>query len=717
MMNSSPKTSYLSSLRVALAIFVATTTACAQSGRRAEASPLRCDALGKLFQQYQIYHYSSQKLTDELKSRTAQQFVESIDPSRTLLLESEAADTKSFVTKKFAEIVNGNCTILDNAFSLIRERAAQDTKYAQEVVAGDFKVDETVKLVIDPDKRGYSKNSNERKKLVRSLIHFYMANYLKSGVELKKAKKQLVHRYELVEKRLQERVEKGQMPEIFAESFARSLDPHTSYLSYDSLVDFQINMQLSLEGIGAALRSSDGFTYIETIIPGGGAEKSGKIRPKDKIIAVAQDGEEPISSIDMFISDVVKMIRGKKGTKVTLTILRDSGSETKTFDVTIIRDKIDVKQQAAKLEVETRQRGKKKYTIGVLELPSFYGGSDSDGRSSYKDVKDLIKEAKDKNVESLVLDLSRNGGGYLEDAVRISGLFLHKGAVVATKDTDGDIAVLEDDDSSIEWSGPLVVLLSPLSASASEILAGALQSYDRAVVVGAAKSSFGKGSVQTLRPLPARLGAVKVTTGMYFLPNGQSTQQTGVTSDIVVPSLLSTVDMGEKDLDYSLSPQSTLPFRSKDVNKPGEKSAWTPISDTKVALLTKQSETRVSQTEAFDEIIEELKKAEEQDGVIDLSDFTADEDSDTKKKDTKPTTKDDNKENSSKLSTAKSKKDGEEEEEEEESRFEILQKVFVGEAVDIALDLAIGVHQTPRLGSRTKSHPENDLTPSSPARK
>ncbi|MBX2812995.1 MAG: PDZ domain-containing protein [Myxococcales bacterium] len=669
-MKSMPEQLYTVWLRATSIILVVAGTACAQTTRQAEAASLPCNALSKLFAQYQAYHYSIGNITPELKHRTAEQFVQSIDPSRTLLLKSEAEGLTTRIEKHFDTIAQGNCELLSEAFGIIQNKATEDTLHAQKLMTDSYKVDTSVKIVIDPDERGYALSTVQRSQLVESLIHFQMANYLRGSVAMDKAKKQLVHRYQLVEKRLAERAKKQRLPEIFAEAFARSLDPHTSYLSHDSLVDFQINMKLSLEGIGAALRSSDGFTYIESLIPGGGAEKSGKLRPKDKIIAVSQDGEAPVTTIDMSIQDVVKLIRGKKGTKVTLSILRE-GTETKTFGVTIVRDKIDVKQQAAKIEFEERTRNNKKFKVGVLELPSFYGGGDRDGRSSYLDVKHLLEEAKAKSADTLVLDLSKNGGGYLEDAVRISGLFIREGAIVATRDTGGEVSILKDTDSSISWSGPLVVLISPLSASASEILAGALQSYQRALVVGAATSSFGKGSVQTLRPLPGNLGAVKVTTGMYFLPNGRSTQQVGVSADLVVPSLLSTVEMGEKDLDYSLPPQSTQEFRSLHVNK-ANKDHWTPVSLTATERLIRRSKARISTSEAYAEIHAEIEKAEKRKGIVDLTDFAEEQ---KKKKD-----------------------ESTEEQEDDDQRFERLEKTFVNEAIEIAVDLAIAP-RGPSLGA------------------
>jgi len=456
------------------------------------------------------------------------------------------------------------------------------------------------------------------------MVQFQLTNYLLTDVKLPEAKKQLVHRYELVTKRIRERRQKNEVPTMFVESFAVALDPHSSYMSPEVLEDFQIQMRLSLDGIGASLSSQDGFTVIEDLIPGGGAEKTKQLRPKDKIISVAQEGQKPVNIMDMDLRDVVKMIRGKKGTKVTLTILRQ-GEKTETFDVRIIRDKIDLQEQAAKLTFEERKvdgsNGKKTLKVAIIDLPSFYGGGERSGRSSYLDMKRLVLEAKAKKADGIVLDLSRNGGGLLEDAVRISGLFLKTGGVVATKDTHRRTEVLADEDEDVQWSGPLVVLTSHLSASASEILAGALKDYKRAIVVGGAHT-FGKGSVQVFSPLPANLGAMKVTTGMFFLPGGQSTQHAGVTSHIQVPSVFNSDEVGERSMDYSLPPQNISQFLSQEANgTPGSAAHWRAVEDGLIRQLAEKSAERIKKDERFASVLKELDEAKKEKGPVKLAEI------------------------------------------------------------------------------------------------
>jgi carboxyl-terminal processing protease len=386
----------------------------------------------------------------------------------------------------------------------------------------------------------------------------------------------------------------------------------------DELTDFEIALKLSLEGIGAVLTSDDGFTVIQSLVPGGQAAKTGQLRPKDKIIAVAQENEAPVPTIDMDLSDVVKMIRGKKGTRVSLTVLRE-GKTTSTFIVSIVRDKIDVSSQAAKITYQTHKVGERTVKLGILELPSFYGG-ERGGRSSYEDVKRLLAEARAQKVDGIVLDLSRNGGGLLDDAVRISGLFIKRGAVVGTKSADGKLSVLDDTDANVEWAGPLVVVISHASASASEIVAGALHDYHRAIIVGSEKT-FGKGTVQVVVPMPSEIGAIRVTTGMFFLPGGDSTQLKGVPSDVAVPSVFDGFNLGEDKLEYALPAQSVPSFVSTAANGNGGDDHWEPVPQAIVASLAERSKARVAAEPAFAKIREQLQDLAKNKDPVHLGDL------------------------------------------------------------------------------------------------
>ncbi len=602
-----------------LAVSLAIGAAIPTQSQGAFASPgMQCVLLPQLFDAYMKGHYLHKTMTDQIRSNAIEQLIKNMDPSKTLLLESDVVQLRSQTQQIFSAIQKGDCTLLEKAYVRLAERAKENEDFVRSFLNKSYALDDNAEIRLDPDKRKFPATVTEKQDILKGLIHFQISNYLLTKMKLEEAKNQLVHRYELITKRIKER--QGENPvNGFAEAFASALDPHSSYLSPDNLEDFQIGMQLSLEGIGAQLSSEDGFTVIEDTIPGGGAEKTGMLKPKDKIIAVAQEGQKPVPVIDMDLRDVVKLIRGKKGTKVTLTILRQ-GEKTETFDLAIVRDKIDMKDSAAKITYETRTIGARKVKLGVIDLPSFYGGGGKGGRSCSADVKALLEEAKREKAEGIVLNLARNGGGLLDEAVKISGLFIHRGGVVATKDSAKNKQVLEDQDDSVVWKGPLVVLISRFSASASEILAGALQDYRRALIVGS-DHTFGKGSVQAVVNLPPGLGAMKVTTGMFFVPGGKSTQHSGVTSDIVLPPVYAIEDVGEKTLDYSLPAQSMEPFISAESNSTKSELRWDPIDSRLVPVLTSRSRERVAKNPKFAEIKREIEEAAKNKGVVKLAEL------------------------------------------------------------------------------------------------
>ena len=597
------------------------------------AGDLACSHLPTLMKSFLANHYAMKSMTGEIKTRTVDQMIKSLDPSRTLLYESDLEKLKPVLQDLFADMQGGDCLALQQIYDLLVERARENGALVKEILGPDYRLDDKVELTIDVDKRPYVKTRAEKLDLLRKVLQFQIENALLPGIDLAEAKKRQIHSYELQTMRVIERTPEKLITSI-AEDFARSLDPHTSYLSSKNLEDLRIQMELSLEGIGASLSSDNGFAVIEELIPGGGADRSALLKPKDKIIAVAQEGEKPVDVIDMDLRDVIKLIRGKKGTQVTLTILRQ-GDRTERFVATITRDKIDIKEQEAKITYETRTVNGRKYQFGVIDLPSFYG-DEKENKSCYKDVKRLLAEARRKRVDGIVLDLSRNGGGLLTEAVRLTGLFLGKGGIVATKDNRERVTILangsaasgaEDGKRSVItypaqdprtlYSGPLVVLTSRLSASASEIVAGALKDYRRAVIVGSDRT-FGKGSVQGLMPLPGGLGGMKVTTGMYFLPGGKSTQKMGVEADVPLPVRFVLEHLGEAELDYPLPVQAITPF----VGVPGNGvPRWKPLEQSVLADLAARSRARIAKDPKFAEIIKNNKEAAGKKGIVRIADL------------------------------------------------------------------------------------------------
>ncbi len=357
--------------------------------------------------------------------------------------------------------------------------------------------------------------------------------------------------------------------ETFVTAVTMGYDPHTTYFSKSSYENFEIEMGLQLEGIGATLASTDdGLTEIKRIVPGGAADKSGYVKVDDKIVAVGQGSEgEMVDVTDMKLDDVVHLIRGNAGTIVRLNILPGDSNEIKSF--TITREKIELKDSEAHgivFDVGKKADGSP-YKIGVIDLPSFYSDmNESNRNSNYKsatrDMKRILGEFKQQKIDAVVLDLSLNGGGSLREAVDISGLFIDRGPIVQVKDSFGQIRALNDTVSGMSWDGPLVVMTSKFSASASEILAGAIQDYKRGIVVGDS-ATHGKGTVQNLidlnqeifqvaEPTDRIYGAFKVTMQQFYRPQGDSTQKRGVLADVVLPSITDHMDVSESDLDYAV---------------------------------------------------------------------------------------------------------------------------------------------------------------------
>jgi carboxyl-terminal processing protease len=609
---------HASSLSLALSACLAAawlTTAAPAAGE------LRCESLPGIMDAFLKNHVVRHRLTEEIRQRVIETYLERFDPSRTLLLAGEMEALRGSMAGIFEEIQAGDCKRLTrNHFLLIDHHEAERDSVRKIAGAEDFEIDPSVTWTIERDQRSHAATKAKQAALLRSRIHFGVANYLSAGSTLEEAKQRLIRRYELRTKHLAE-VDEEDLYVGFLNSFASSLDPHSSYLSTEVLEDFRISMSLSLEGIGVALSEQDGYAVAERIIPGGAADRHAVMRPKDKIIAVAQEGGEPVDIIDLPLRESVSLIRGKKGTRVGLTILRQ-GESIDRFTITIVRDTIDLAEQAAKLRFEQREVEGRKLKLAILELPSFYGDPDPSKRQCTKDVAELLRQVKQEKADGLLLDLSKNGGGLLPHAVTISGFFLRTGEIVAVEDAHGRRQELKDRDDEILYSGPLVVHTSRASASATEILAGALKDYLRAVIAGD-EHTFGKGTVQTVVEYPRGRseGAIKITTALFFRPGGKSTQHGGVEADVVIPSLLSRDDFGEKNQPYSLLNQVVTPFLGNSDNGGSDSERWRPISTETLAELSERSQRRIEASEEFAEIREALTKARENPGVVTLADI------------------------------------------------------------------------------------------------
>jgi carboxyl-terminal processing protease len=504
-------------------------------------------------------------LDTELAGKFLDLYLDDLDGSRSLLLQS---DVKEFAVYRatLAEAIHkdGDTSAAHAIFARFLERLAQRAAYVTELLR-NAKFDFTGQdiFAFDREHAERPRDLQAAQKLWRQQIR---AEYLQEKLA-DKSPDEIVRallRRKAHQLAAMKALRGNEVIEIYLNSLAHVYDPHTDYLGHEQMESLSIAMNLSLFGIGAALNTEDGYCKIHQLLPGGPALRSGQLRPGDRIVAVAQAGDEPVDVTDMPLPRTVELIRGPKGTRVKLTILPAGAADgTLTKTVSLVRDEIKLEDQQAKARILDLPPGKgRTLRLGVIDLPSFYadmgGRKGTEQRSATADVARLLAKLKKEHVRGVVLDLRGNGGGSLEEAISLTGLFIRQGPVVQTRGLEGQVEVGSDKDASVQYDGPLLVLTSRFSASASEILVGALQDYGRALVVGDS-STFGKGTVQSILPLGMMMdragfahtydpGALKVTMSKFYRPNGASTQLRGVVSDIVLPSPSDLGDVNESSL-------------------------------------------------------------------------------------------------------------------------------------------------------------------------
>lgn len=447
--------------------------------------------------------------------------------------------------------------------------------------------EEAAALAAEPDE---SENMIEKEVLQTEVMEEEIPKTFEE--KLAKAKKEVLRRYE----RLVENYAKAdavEAQEIYLNTLSRLYDPHSAFLSEYYLEEFDISVRNALVGIGALLQDKDGYCTLAELMPGGPAEECKLLKPGDKILGVGQETGEIVDVIGMKLRNTVKMIRGKENTKVRLLIEPVSNPSARKI-VTLVRREIKLTTKLAKADVYTIPVGDKTVPIGVIDLPAFYGegglNGESKGFSTTKDVEELLTKLKAMNVKGIILDLRRNGGGFLNEAVDLAGLFIKTGPVVQVRDAGGRTNKLRDENEKIVWNGPLIILVSRLSASATEIVAGALKDHQRAIIVGD-KSTHGKGTVQAVYHLqnfdPEQKSAAKVTIQKWYAPNGESIQLKGVHSDIVLPSAYDYMEIGEQYKDYAMKWDSISPDAIEHLYGYGLPQGQ---AEALMGLLTKQSE-------------------------------------------------------------------------------------------------------------------------------
>lgn len=533
----------------------------------------------------ETYHYRSLKINDEVSQKAFTQYLKKIDGSKQFLTKIDIKELETFQFAMDDEMVTGDYTLIGKALDIFKKRTALAENLRKEAFKKQFDFNGNEQVEVDPEKRDWAKDDNTLKenwKLIfkQATLNKYLSlideqsdkpknakNASKNAKKLPPVKKlsdaeMRAKAHESVSKRFQKifdrlaKEDRDDQLDNFYNSVTAVFDPHTTYLPAKKKEDFDIDITGKLQGIGAVLQEDGSYIKVVQIVPGGPAWRQKDLEADDTILAVSQGAGDSVDLTDMKVDDAVRYIRGKKGTEVRLTVKKVDGTRK---IISIIRDEIEVAASFAKSSV--LQYKDMDARVGYIQLPKFYRDFENSQINCTDDVKKELERLKKANVDAVVLDLRNNGGGALEDARLMSGLFLGRGPVVQVKDHTGKIEILENEDPSVFYDGPLIVLINRFSASASEILAGAMQDYGRAVIIGG-DFSHGKGTVQAVLNLNQgpllsmfgpTMGALKVTIQKFYRVTGASTQYKGVTSDIILPDLFSYVESREKDLEYSLA--------------------------------------------------------------------------------------------------------------------------------------------------------------------
>ncbi len=558
-----------------------------------------------------------------IKSEAFVEFLQRLDPNKTIFTSSES---DSFYTRSLPTTnINEDLDIAFNIFNQYVDR--YQLRYQTQI---DFLNNINEENLYSSRTLIRDLSESERLKSLQSLKNLWVDLSVNEIIQLMLSGNTLEEAKDKTKKRMSnqlnyfEQTRNEDVFNIFVNSIASIFGPHTRYMSPKNSEDFDINMSLSLEGIGALLSSDGLYTSISSLVPGGPAEKTDLIKPKDKIIGVGQDDEGKIVDvIGWRIDDVVELIRGPKGSKVRLEIIPSSAlSDTETKEIQIVRNVVKLEDQAAEKKILNIRRNDIDYKVGVIELPAFYFDfnafqkGDLDYKSSSKDVKKLLKELKQEKVDGLVIDLRNNGGGSLYEVNALARLFLGRGTTVQVKSANGNIQGLGERWGYQYFDKPLVILVNKFSASASEILAGAIQDYDRGIIVGT--DTFGKGTVQRVDALSS--GQIKFTESKFYRVSGSSTQNLGVQPDIILPSLFNLDELGESKLDRALMHDTIPRTYHKNFNR---------VSIFKSSL-QEVSQVRVKDSPLFSSIAQRKRWQEE--NQIDKLDLNLDSRKDQKNK-------------------------------------------------------------------------------------
>lgn len=552
-------------------------------------------------------HFRSQRLDQNLSSQIFDNYLKNLDNQRVYFLESDIQEFEKYRNRLDIALKSGQ---LDGAFAIynrFQTRVVERLQFLLDTLDKDLEkldLNSDEYILADREDQPWVKTQTGMDELWIKRLKSAVLNLKLSGSTLEEARETLTKRYQSQLNRTL-KTKSEDVFQVFMNSVTGVYDPHTQYFSPRVSENFNIDMSLSLEGIGAVLQSDNDYTKVVRLVPAGPADKGGQLKPSDRIVGVGQGSSgEIVEVVGWRLEDVVDLIRGPKHSVVRLRIIpATAANETETRTISIVRDQVKLEEQAAQSQIIELNRNGQAYKLGIIEIPTFYAdfrgmqAGDQNYRSTTRDVRKLLDNLQKEGIDGLIIDLRNNGGGSLQEAVSLTGLFIEKGPTVQVKTADQDVRILDDVDPEIVYTGPLAVLVNRMSASASEIFAAAIQDYGRGLIMG--DQTFGKGTVQSVRNL--NHGQLKITEAMFYRISGASTQHQGVSPDITFPTIIDTKQIGEDALPRA------LPWdRIKSVN-------YTPFAsyESYMDKLQKRHEARMSNNPEFQLLLDEIAFVQE----------------------------------------------------------------------------------------------------------
>ncbi len=524
----------------------------------------------EIVNQLKLNHYRYISIDNDFSSELLDKYLKQLDPGKSYLLKQDIEEFQSHRYSLDNALNKGNLDPAFTIFNRYQQRVEERLKWVVDLLTEhgikkfDFGLDE--KLELDREQVTWAESSEQLEQL-------WFKRIKNAALNLKLADKPADDIADLLLKRYNNQLNRLNQTnaedafQLYMNIVAKSYDPHTEYFAPRRSENFNINMSLSLEGIGAVLQSDQEFTKIVRLVPGGPADLTKALKPADRIIGVAQEDKPMVDVIGWRLDEVVDLIRGPKGTTVRLELLSKDSENQQSREISIVRNKVLLEEQAAQKKILEINTEGEQLKIGVIDIPTFYAdfaayqAGDPNYKSSTRDVKRLLQELKKERVDGVIIDLRNNGGGSLSEANALTGLFIKTGHTVQVKNARDQVKILKDGDPEVTYDGPLAVMVNRLSASASEIFAGAIQDYQRGLIIGG--QTFGKGTVQTLSPL--KQGQLKITQAKFYRISGESTQHKGVVPDIQLPTIIDVSEIGEDALEDALPWDSIRPVLFKKV--------------------------------------------------------------------------------------------------------------------------------------------------------